>query len=177
MLRNTKDLAGARLGAQDGEIGHLKDLYFDDQTWAVRYLVADTGTWLPGKKVLLAPSVIKCIHFAAHRVIEVNLTKSQIEGSPPMDVHQPVSQKLELEYRRYGGWPDYWVGPLSWGPVVLPGTEAHVLPQGTPRMPPGKSRLDPERESRKRANLGPRGGTGATPGGNFHGFGRDPTRG
>ncbi len=128
MLRKTRDLEGARLGAQDGEIGHLKDLYFDDQSWTVRYLVADTGTWLPGKRVLLAPSVIKSIHFAAHRVIEVNLTKTEIESSPSMEAHQPVAQQLESEYRRFCGWPDYWVGPLSWGPMVLPGTEAHVLP-------------------------------------------------
>ena len=46
MLRSIKQLYGDKLGASDGEIGHVKDFYFDDQTWAVRYVVADTGSWL-----------------------------------------------------------------------------------------------------------------------------------
>jgi hypothetical protein len=39
MLRSVKKLYGDKLGASDGEIGQVKDFYFDDQSWAVRYLV------------------------------------------------------------------------------------------------------------------------------------------
>jgi hypothetical protein len=53
MLHNTQSLYGRTLSATDGEIGHVQDFYFDDQTWAARYLVVDTGTWLTGRKVLL----------------------------------------------------------------------------------------------------------------------------
>ena len=52
MLQSLKQLYGDKLGASDGEIGHVKDFYFDDQNWAVRYVVADTGSWLPGRQVL-----------------------------------------------------------------------------------------------------------------------------
>ena len=55
MLRSIKQLYGDKLGASDGEIGHIKDFYFDEQNWAIRYLVADTGSWLPGRQVLLSP--------------------------------------------------------------------------------------------------------------------------
>ena len=56
MLQSIKQLYGNKLGASDGEIGHVKDFYFDDQNWVVRYLVADTGSWLAGRQVLhLAP--------------------------------------------------------------------------------------------------------------------------
>ncbi|MGI9070785.1 MAG: hypothetical protein ACR2JB_05505, partial [Bryobacteraceae bacterium] len=48
MLRQAKDLNGYKLGARDGEIGKVREFYFDDQSWAVRYLVADTGDWLSG---------------------------------------------------------------------------------------------------------------------------------
>ena len=51
MLRSVKQLYGAKLGASDGEIGHVKDFYFEDQNWVVRYLVADTGSWLSGRQV------------------------------------------------------------------------------------------------------------------------------
>ncbi|MES1194358.1 MAG: PRC-barrel domain-containing protein, partial [Opitutus sp.] len=55
MLQNIKELYGSKLAASDGEIGHVKDFYFDDHTWVVRYVVADTGTWLSGRLVLLSP--------------------------------------------------------------------------------------------------------------------------
>ena len=43
MLIKASELKGLKLGARDGEIGRVKDFYFDDQNWVVRYLVADTG--------------------------------------------------------------------------------------------------------------------------------------
>ena len=55
MLQSIKQLCGEKLGASDGDIGHVKDFYFDDQNWVVRYVVADTGNWLPGRQVLISP--------------------------------------------------------------------------------------------------------------------------
>lgn len=46
MLKNIQSLQGHKLSANDGEIGHVADFLFDDQTWAIRYLVANTGSWL-----------------------------------------------------------------------------------------------------------------------------------
>jgi hypothetical protein len=42
MLRNSKDLEGCSIGATDGTIGEVKDLYFDDEAWVIRYLVVGT---------------------------------------------------------------------------------------------------------------------------------------
>ena len=53
MLRSIKQLYGDKLGASDGEIGRVKDFYFDDKHWAIRYVVADTGSWMPGRLVLI----------------------------------------------------------------------------------------------------------------------------
>jgi len=55
MLRSIKQLYGDKLGASDGEIGQVKDFYFDDQNWTVRYLVADTGSWLAGARCSSLP--------------------------------------------------------------------------------------------------------------------------
>src|SRR4249920_504606 len=120
MLRETKNLKGAKLAAQDGEIGHLKDLYFDDQNWTVRYLVADTGNWLPGRQVLLSPFAVTGIESEPHMAVRLNLTKKQIEESPSIEEHKPISRQYELEYLQYYGWPDYSPGPLLWGPVEAP---------------------------------------------------------
>jgi hypothetical protein len=56
MLRSLRQLYGKKLGASDGDIGHVRDFYFNDQQWAIRYVVADTGSWLSGRLVLMPKS-------------------------------------------------------------------------------------------------------------------------
>jgi hypothetical protein len=114
MLQSIKQLLGNKLGATDGDIGHVKDFYFDDQNWAVRYLVADTGSWLPKRQVLLSPHAIGTLH-QAEKVLQVKLTRDKIENSPAIESHKPVSRQHEEEYHRYYGWPAYWLGDGMWG--------------------------------------------------------------
>jgi hypothetical protein len=133
MLRKTKDLKGARLAAEDGEIGHIKDFYFDEQSWTVRYLVADTGNWLPKRQVLLSPFAVSHIKTEPHTSVGIKLTRKQIEESPPIEEHRPVSRRYELEYMQYYGWPDYWPGPLLWGPVEAPWAYLPANLQSYPR--------------------------------------------
>ena len=109
MLRSVKKLFEDKLGASDGEIGHVKDFYFDDQNWAVRYLVADTGSWMPGRLVLISPHAFGNL-YQGGKVLLVNLTRQQIENSPSIESHKPVSRQYEEEYHRYYGWPFYWRG-------------------------------------------------------------------
>jgi hypothetical protein len=123
MLRNTKDLYGSSLAATDGPIGHVRDLYFDDRRWVVRYLVADTGPWLTGRLVLISPHALGRLD-AEGKALHVNLTKAKIEHCPPIESHMPVSRQYEVEYYRYYGWPDYWSGDPMSGlggfPMVMP---------------------------------------------------------
>jgi hypothetical protein len=44
MLRSVTHLQGFSLRALDGEIGKVDEFYFDDETWAIRYLVVNTGS-------------------------------------------------------------------------------------------------------------------------------------
>ncbi len=114
MLQSIKQLSGNKLGASDGDLGHVKDFYFDDQSWAVRYVVADTGNWLPGRLVLISPHALGCFH-PEGKTLQVNLTRNQIEHSPAIETHKPVSRQYEEEYHRYYGWPYYWEGDGLWG--------------------------------------------------------------
>jgi len=130
MLHNIKELYGNKLAASDGDIGHVEDFYFDDKTWAVRYLVANTGTWLSGRQVLLSPHAFNRWD-RDNKSLRVNLTRKQIENSPSIDLHRPVSRQYEEEYYRYYGWPTYWDGGGMWGggeyPVVLPPTKEEIV--------------------------------------------------
>ena len=119
MLRSIKQLYGDSLRASDGEIGHIKDFYFDDLNWAIRYVVVDTGTWLSGRLVLISPHVFT--NFDLDGVCRgVNLTRKQIEKSPAFDSHQPISRQYEEDYYRYYGWPNYWQGDGLWGYCAFP---------------------------------------------------------
>src|SRR5690242_13234114 len=133
MLRKTKDLKDAKIAALDGEIGHLKDFYFDEHTWTVRYLVANTGTWLPGRQVLLSPFGVTGIQCEPHPSVATNLTKKQIEESPSIEEHRPISRRYETEYLQYYGWPSYWPGRMLWGPVEAPWAFLPAKPQVRPR--------------------------------------------
>src|ERR1017187_1263842 len=119
MLQSIKQLYGNKLGASDGEIGHVKDFYFDDRNGAVRYVVADTGSWLAGRQVLISPHAFGSLHQAG-KVLRVNLARKQIENSPSIESHKPLSRQYEEEYYRYYGWPYYWQGDGLWGMSGFP---------------------------------------------------------
>ena len=142
MLRSIKQIYGDKLGASDGEIGHVKDFYFDDQSWAIRYLVADTGSWLPGRQVLLSPYSLGRLD-QAEKVLRVNLTRKQIEDSPSIDMHKPVSRQYEEEYYQYFGWPYYWRGDGLWGMSGFPILDLPATP--LPSETGAASGLQPER--------------------------------
>jgi hypothetical protein len=119
MLSKVKTLSGYKLQARDGEIGSVKEFYFDDRHWTVRYLVAETGNWLTGRKVLVSPYALRGVS-KTEKHLTVDLTRKQIEGSPSLDSHKPVSKQFEDEYYGYYGWPLYWSGSAAWGGSSLP---------------------------------------------------------
>jgi uncharacterized protein YrrD len=119
MLQSIRQLKGKTLRTTDGEIGHVKDFYFNDQEWAVRYVIADTGSWLLGRLVLISPHAFGEFHEDKDCLL-VNLTKQQIEDSPAIESDKPVSRQYEEEYNHYYGWPSYWVGGGMWGVGAFP---------------------------------------------------------
>ena len=135
MLRSIKQLYGDQLVASGANIGHVKDLYFDDQQWVVRYVMVDTGPWLAERQVLIPPHAFRNFHEYGDLLL-VNLTKSQIESGPSIDSHKPVSRQYEEEYYDYYGWPPYWQGDGLWGgssfPVAPPPIETERQALGQP---------------------------------------------
>lgn len=127
MLKTITHMKGFSIRATDGEIGTVEQLYFDDQTWTVRYLTVATGGWLENQKVLISPFSIKQVNWQARR-IDVSLSKDQVKNSPDIDTHKPVSRQHESSYLTYYGYPNYWNGPFSWGPSYYPGGYAAALP-------------------------------------------------
>ena len=132
MLQNTKELYGHKLMATDGAIGQVKDFYFDDKTWVIRYLVADTGSWLSGRQVLLSPHAFGRVD-RNKKTFAIKLTRQQIEGSPLIEQHKPVSRQYEIDYYQYYGWPAYWNGGTMRGlagyPMMMPPSKDQIAAQ------------------------------------------------
>jgi len=125
MLRSVKDLDDYVIGATDGTIGHIKDFYFDDKGWVVRYLVVDTGAWLSGRKVLISPISMGHPDWR-DKILSVWLTKEQVKNSPDIDTEKPVSRQHEKRFFAYYGYPHYWNGGGLWGQgnypnLIMPG--------------------------------------------------------
>jgi hypothetical protein len=123
MLTKTTHLKNFVIRAMDGELGTVNEFYFDDDTWAIRYFTVDTGGWLGGRQVLISPiSVIRTDWQS--RQLDVTLTKKQVENSPDISTHQPVSRQQEAAYLGYYGYGNYWGGPFLWGTGLTPGSLA-----------------------------------------------------
>jgi len=114
MLNNATTLKGYKLDSLDGEVGEVEEFYFDDHHWTIRYLVANTGSWLMNRQVLISPyALVAAIKDEEH--IAVDLTRIQIENSPSLNTDKPVSRQFEESHYGHYGWPRYWSGPYRWG--------------------------------------------------------------
>lgn len=131
MLRIAKEIVGYVLKAEDGDIGRCKDFLFDEQHWTIRYMVADTGKWLPRRKVLISPIALGEPEWKGRR-FPVRLTKEQIEGAPHLDEDAPVSRQKEIQFFHYYGWPTYWGAIGAWGAAANP----PLIPPRDPRAAP-----------------------------------------
>ncbi len=103
MLKLASALMGYVIEASDGEIGAVADVLFDDRTWLARWLVVDTGKWLTTRKVLLHPSTIGKVDHE-RRALSIALTRAQVQGSPELSEHEPVSMQMERHLYDYYGW-------------------------------------------------------------------------
>ena len=141
MIRSLTDLTGYTLRALDGDIGRCSDFLFDDRQWTVRYMVADTGRWLPGRKILISPVFLDTPDWESLR-FPIRLTRSQVEDGPPLDSDAPVSRRYERTYHEFFATPFYWMGTGLWGNYPLPGMA--VPPDGAQTAPVDVPEPEPE---------------------------------
>jgi sporulation protein YlmC with PRC-barrel domain len=122
MITNVKELRGYRIHTTDGDIGKVSEFYFDDNLWSIRYLVVDTGGWLPDRQVLISSAVLEHPD-RDKKLFPVSLTKEQVKSSPPTNTDKPLYRQHEHELHDHYGWPVYWEpGPLS-GEIAIAQSE------------------------------------------------------
>jgi hypothetical protein len=139
MLLHYSKIRGCSIGATDGPIGSVADVLFDDSTWLARWLVVDTGGFLPGRKVLIPPTVLGHLNPIGHRYA-VRLTRQQIKDSPSIDTDEPVSRVMETDLYDYYGWSPYWSMGFYMGGYGYAGSPNQ--PSGLGFRPRGLERAD-----------------------------------
>lgn len=106
-LRSIREVEGYHIEAQDGDIGHLKDLVVDDSTWQIEYLVVNAGSWLFQRKVLIPCISLENIRWADRRV-HVSISRAEIKNSPEYDPKQPIARDYEQALHEHYRRPPYW---------------------------------------------------------------------
>ncbi|PZN34414.1 MAG: photosystem reaction center subunit H [Proteobacteria bacterium] len=129
MLRRLWSLDHLPIGANDGEIGRVVDMHFDDCQWRVRYLVVRTGGWLGGRRVLIPIQAVYGVEEHAGR-IDVDLTRAQVRDSPVVDVDGSLSRPQEQAYFDHYGYSYYWTEPQVFGAASL--SAGAALPERDP---------------------------------------------
>ena len=140
MLRSLTDVEKCVIAATDGEIGRAKDFYFDDESWVVRFLVVEAGSWLDSRMVLISPIAMGTPDWSEKK-LPVSLTREQVRKSPNIDTQKPVSRQMEADYLGYYGYPSYWGGSGLWWGGIYPNTGYGYGGEGV-RWMPRQSRRD-----------------------------------
>ena len=140
MLIAASGLVGRPVVARDGRIGTVSDFLIDDRSWKVRWMVVDTGHWLPCRKVLIHPSAVAPIHLPERPAIpmlsmgqtmtvEVNLTLHEVEAGPDAGADEPVTADLERRLFDHYGWDPG--APGLGGETAILRPAAGAVPQET----------------------------------------------
>jgi uncharacterized protein YrrD len=146
LLRNMKDIEGFAISATDGVLGLVRDFYFDDESWVVRYFIVETGMWHSNRRTLISPMAMGIPNWS-EKLIPAALTQKQVKNGPDIDTDKPVSRQHEMGYLGYYGYPDYWGGGGLWGAGMYPdvlqgGLDQAMATRGNqrPRRLPGHSK-------------------------------------
>lgn len=107
MLRDFNKIKDCVVQGTDGIIGSVADVYFNDQTWEIFYLAADTDRWLDGRHVLIARESLLTPKWDTGS-FPANVSQAQVKDGPPFEIDQPLKWRKEREICAYYRWATYY---------------------------------------------------------------------
>jgi len=105
-LRSIAGVTGFHVAAIDGGIGHVDAFLVREPEWVIRYLVADTRNWWPGRHVLLSPFAVASIRWA-DREVELDVMRASVTAAPQWDHDGPMADGYERLLHGHYNWPGY----------------------------------------------------------------------
>lgn len=131
--------------AQDGEVGSIVDLLFDDRAWGARYIVVETGGWLASRRVLMSPASVRRTA-GEIGVLHVDFTREQVRSAPDIDTAMPVSRHQEIAHALHYDYPADWAAEMGWAGDVYPGV-VPIIPRDVVK----EGSADPAENARRAA--------------------------
>jgi hypothetical protein len=111
-LRSGKALLRYHIEATDGGMGQVKGLLFEERSWAIRYLIAETSNWWLGHQVLLAPQWIGEMSWP-DATLTVTITRQAVLDAPSYDPSVPLTRDQESGLFAKHGRVGYWADEVS----------------------------------------------------------------
>jgi sporulation protein YlmC with PRC-barrel domain len=105
-LRRIRSLRDYPIYADDDAIGYVEDVLFDDETWAIRYLVAATPSVWSGSNLLVARTWVTSVDWVGSR-LDLDVAGEAVRQSPPFErtlLDRDYEAKLHRHYARRGYW-------------------------------------------------------------------------
>jgi hypothetical protein len=106
-LHSTREVLGYHIEARDGGIGRIEDFIIEDENWHIMYMVANTGGFLTGHNVIIAPSWIREVSWADKQV-HVDLERETIRNSPEYDPQNLIDREYENSLYEHYRRDKYW---------------------------------------------------------------------
>lgn len=119
MLHSVKALRGCTVAAMDGDAGSARDLYLDDEKWAIHYVVICTGSWFARREVLVSPFSVMSAEWQ-NRILRIWLTRRQVSNSLGIDTVKPGSCRDDLAFCNHFDYPSSWAGYYPWRFSIYP---------------------------------------------------------
>jgi hypothetical protein len=108
-LRSCSEVTHYVVHAIDGDVGHISGMLVDEQSWAIRYLIVDTGGWWLGHQVLVTPQWIDEISWV-EATVSIKLTRQAVQDAPRYDWTVGVTREQEARIHEHYGFAGYWDG-------------------------------------------------------------------
>ena len=83
-LRSYQEIIGYCIQANDGDIGYLKSVLIDDDTWNIKCCIVKTSNWWFGHHVFITPQAIRDISWGSTKIY-VDMTQQQVKEAPSFD--------------------------------------------------------------------------------------------
>jgi hypothetical protein len=105
MFTSFATLMKTPLVTTDGEEHQVRSLLFDDRSWTICFLIADAGSWLSRRQVVIRTCAIDGPDWTK-KVIAANLTHQELVKCADASSIKPVSEQQQLALKKHFGWPD-----------------------------------------------------------------------
>jgi hypothetical protein len=117
-IRSLRSLDGFKVRVRDGGIGQVEDFVFDDESWALRYIVVNAREWMEGRRLLISPHWLERVGWE-EKTVFVDVLQETVRQAPAYDPSSCITRKLESQlFRHYAREEDWDSVPVGRKPAA-----------------------------------------------------------